>query len=79
MDTVSAEQAEFIAELIYNFIHNFPIGQSEQKKLSRKKAFTDISNLKRSYKFRKGKIKLHKKDIINLVEKYHKQLLTLLV
>ena len=78
LDTVSQEQADFVAELLHNFIHSFPIPTAEKKKLARKKIFADVINLKRSYKFRKGKIKKCKKEIILLIEKYNKQLKSLL-
>ena len=78
LDTVSEEQADFIGELIHNFINTFPIPSAERKKLGRKKIFAEISNLKRSVKARKAKIKKCKKDIIQLIDKYNKQLKTLI-
>ena len=78
LDTVSPEQADFVGELLHNFINYFPIPDKEKKRLSRKKTFAEIANLKRSYKFRKAKIKQCKKDILLLIEQYQKQLSTLL-
>ena len=78
MDTVNNDQADFIAELINNFVHNFPIAGEDKKRIARKKVFKDITNLKRTFKFRKAKIKQAKKEILLLLDNYHKQLSTLL-
>lgn len=70
LHTLSDSQTLLLSEVIYNFLNNFPIEQGVKKRLNRRAFLRDIANAKRSVKFRKAKLKKHKKDILNLLMQY---------
>ena len=78
LDTLDERQVDFIRDLIFNFLNNFPISKAEQNKLNKKKGLKNIANSKRSNKYRKRLIKQHKKHIISLLDRYRDQLMTLI-
>ena len=78
LDTLDEGQVDFIRDLIYNFLNNFPISKAEQKKLNKKKELKYIASPRRGNKYRKRLIKQHKKHIISLLDRYRDQLMTLI-
>ena len=75
LDTISQEQANFISELVFNLLFVLPLKEKERKSLLRKQYLKDIAKIKRSFKYRKAKIKAYKIQLLKLMDTYKSQLM----
>ena len=78
LDTLTPPQLDLISELVYNLLNTVPIADSEKKKLRRKKYFKELSDIKRSFRYRFSRVKKNKKHLLKVLETYADRLLTLL-
>ena len=77
LDTLSHDQLDFLGEIFHNLIHNFPIPQSEKKKLQKKQYIKLLTNLKKSHRIRIKAVKKNKKHIDETLIKYRNKLIKL--
>lgn len=77
LDSISESQANLISELLFNLLFVLPLNDKQQKALRRKQYLKDLSKIKRSFKYRKAKIKVYKNQLVKLLDTYKSQLLDL--
>lgn len=77
LDTLSESQVNLISELVFNLLYVLPIQVKARKSLQRKTYLKDIAKIKRTYKYRKSKIRRNRAHIIKLLEAYKQDLLGL--
>ena len=77
LETLSHAQLDFIGDLFYNLVNNFPINTQEKRSLSKKKFVRILTDLKKSYRLRLNTVKKNKKQIEQILLKYKDNLLTL--
>ena len=75
MTAANPAQVALISEMVWNLLYHLPITAESRKALLRKKGLKDVANFKRTLRFRKVKIIKHLKDVIDILEKYHKKLM----
>lgn len=75
LDTISEKQTNLISELLFNLLFVLPLKEKEQKALRRKQYLKDLSKIKRSFKYRKSKIKVYKTQLVKLLDTYKTQLM----
>ena len=75
LDSVTESQANLISELVFNLLFVLPLKAKEQSSLRRKDFLKDLSKIKRSFKYRKAKIKTYKKQLLKVLDTYKTQLL----
>ncbi len=78
LQTITNEQIDFLSEVFHNLLYVLPLTEKERKPLSRKKYLAQIGNIKRSYPYRKARIKKHSKQLIQILENYTRQFKALL-
>lgn len=78
LKTADPEQVDFLAELVYNFLHHFPISEKERKALNRRRFLPKIASIKRSVKARKTMIVNHRRQFISTLIEHHSKLNSLI-
>lgn len=73
LQSLTNDQVDFLSEVFYNLLHVLPLTEKERKPLLRKKYLTQIGNIKRSYPYRKVRIKKYSKQLIQTLENYTRQ------
>lgn len=70
LDTLSESQTNLISEIIFNLLYVLPIHAKERKALQRKVFLKDIAKIKRSYKYRKTRIRKNRLQVLKLLDMY---------
>lgn len=78
LDTVTDNQLDLLSEVIHNILYVVPIAQQERKSLLRKQVLVELAKIKRSYKYRRTRVKVNKKEVMNILVKYARELLSTL-
>ena len=78
LDTITPLQLDLISELIYNILYTVPIPDKDRKTLKRKKFLKEISDIKKSIRYRTSRVKKNKRQLLKVLDSYADNLLALL-
>ncbi len=75
LETITDKQVDLLTEVIYNLLHVVPIPSRERNSLLRKKILKELAKVTCSHKYRRMRVRVNKKLIVDTLLRYSDQLL----